>query len=1137
MRINKILLLAAILWLTSSVFAASDKKINLAIIADKSSGLDNSPLISLLEVELSQKDGIRLLERTAIDKILEEQQLSATGLLDRNTTIKIGKLLRADAFIILSTESQSKESGDLIRVRVSETAHGLRLVDSFEQSKSSNPKETVERIVQKIKSVLNKINQPDEKLIPIGIVDIHRVQLGEQYKMLERTLPTMLSVRLSLEPQIIMLEREDLKVLLDEKLRTEGKDTKFWNSAILIDGYLQPNSGQLEMHLNLKQAGGDNLKSFTVPLEPNESTDAISNATTEIIQQLQNSPPAAKWQPELEAEAFYKQGKMLVAHSRHEEAISLFEIAHALQSDNVYYTGAIFERIWEIRREIENIIHQNEYRIKAIEERQKNNPQTQIAQLKLEELGDCPYSDMELVELVSVLVRQIRNGFDKGFLTSRDIYDNFSRNLGTEFFMLEYFSSSVSVETQIIKQINQENRKIWFEVFDTALKRQLIDPSNPPMNNLIRARLVWLSSDNPEELIANLKKAFTEFVLPPEMGGKIKSASIREKLFYGSFQILYSLPEFNLEHTYLKGVSQEFLRLWQQYIESLADIDDPFLSKEINLFIAKGIPNLMNDTEKLQTQNEAIKKANDLLDNLTNPNNNFDSKTKQEILSSIPRLLIQSRFPFRYTGTFEERRFIWEKLFNYLIEQKDIDSLEKFGVYAPFDIIELQSHQEINIKRYQFIEQIIQIIKNHQSNAKVTNVLAQLKDIQLELKETYPELDTSQIVNNLPVKMLLTKDNWIELKGFSRRDFQKIRLIDKMLWAAFTRSGSVNDSKNVGIAGINLENGKIIMEQLSDIPYEFFPSVRKSNVNGIVVADEMIYLSIKNAGIIEFIRENQGISSKSKVYTLSSGLPSLLISSICKEANKLWISYGGRDSESGLGIYDLQTEHWETVFCSTLISDTPFGKGKPYVIHSMTLVSPEKMFFLVYDPTIPKVQNKDNPEGLWEMNLKTRELQYLGPLYISQPDRICVEYFSNKVRFKSWSYIIELNPESKKMTKITGDTSWLGNQYLDKDITLELEDKLFLSKSFTNSVSFGPYYSLGNLDLSTGTIHNNKLWARMGESQILIVEKGKSFEEAQIIDNNILEGEPVHRFVSTPYGLLGIGEGIVGLIETESMSK
>jgi len=149
--------------------AQLEDNINIALIADRSSDLDKSPLVSLLEVELSQKDGIRLLERVAIDKILEEQQLSAAGLLDRNNAIKIGKLLRADAFVILSLENQTQESGDLIRVRLAETAHGLRLADFFEQPDGANPQQAATDVIKKIQTVTSKINQYSEGTV--GLIE------------------------------------------------------------------------------------------------------------------------------------------------------------------------------------------------------------------------------------------------------------------------------------------------------------------------------------------------------------------------------------------------------------------------------------------------------------------------------------------------------------------------------------------------------------------------------------------------------------------------------------------------------------------------------------------------------------------------------------------------------------------------------------------------------------------------------------------------------------------------------------------------------------------------------------------------------------------------------------------------------
>ncbi|MBN2588348.1 MAG: hypothetical protein JXA96_00680 [Sedimentisphaerales bacterium] len=102
MHVKNILLISVLILLTANFsFANSSKTIRIAIITDESPSLDKSAMVSLLQVELSQKDGIKLLERAEIDKILEEQQLSASGLQDRNSIMKIGQLLRADAFIIL----------------------------------------------------------------------------------------------------------------------------------------------------------------------------------------------------------------------------------------------------------------------------------------------------------------------------------------------------------------------------------------------------------------------------------------------------------------------------------------------------------------------------------------------------------------------------------------------------------------------------------------------------------------------------------------------------------------------------------------------------------------------------------------------------------------------------------------------------------------------------------------------------------------------------------------------------------------------------------------------------------------------------------------------------------------------------
>src|SRR4030067_2019417 len=99
---RNILLLILVLYFASYSSGQQEKTLNIALVADKSAGLDQSPLISLLEVRLSHVEGIVVLERTQIDRILAEQQLSLAGLLERKAVVKAGRLLRADAFVLLS---------------------------------------------------------------------------------------------------------------------------------------------------------------------------------------------------------------------------------------------------------------------------------------------------------------------------------------------------------------------------------------------------------------------------------------------------------------------------------------------------------------------------------------------------------------------------------------------------------------------------------------------------------------------------------------------------------------------------------------------------------------------------------------------------------------------------------------------------------------------------------------------------------------------------------------------------------------------------------------------------------------------------------------------------------------------------
>jgi hypothetical protein len=1118
------------LFVFSSAFAQSKSTVSIAIIADKAGG-GQSPLISLLEVQLSRNDYIRLLERAQIDKILQEQQLSAAGLLDRNNTIKIGQLLRADALVIITLENEIKAittgsvpntapvsteaggldesdgsatknqpTGDLIRVRVAEAAHGLRLLDRFEQLDSLKLNEIAERINNNIKKVVDKLLLPTGQLIPVGIVDIHRVQLGERYTMLERALPKLLSVRLGLEPKIVMLEREDLKVLQDEKLRTQGEDSKFWSSAVLIEGNLQPKNGSLEMQLTLARPAGKDTKIIAVPVEPNEPSIAIDKAAIDILRQILNVPPSTQWQLAAEAEQFYQQGQMLAAHSRIKDAMPLYETASALHPKNVFYTIALFEYEWRVRE----------------------HPYSSSRMINI---GTHFYSDLELAELVSLLINQIRDKLNEDQSFVRDIPDRLLDDIGLwRPLGPGYLSEPVSVATDQIRLMNRENRRIFIETMNKVLTLQATQKYNPQINiPARRAMLAWISTDDPNELITNLKKTFIEYAMPPSLGGQINSAPQRNTIC----EIFYLSPSFSTDHlelaTHLQGSSGEFFKLYREFFVELAKVDDSVVKYNSCLILGQMADRRSSQQEIINAKNylyEAMKILSKQLQKSDDIFCYYPKRCANDIEQCLRGYDLESR----------ELITAWSEFYEPLIRQKNVSMLSLLdpGLQQPFkygsnkDNVIIYYDAEAK-EWYLVLEKIAEVLRTYSSNNKqVTLALSRIRDKQTEIKKYYPEVAVSKADASISVQMILTKNAWFNPYVFHPIISDRIGYIrylnDKknILWIGFCSredirksvGGAIEKSVNVGLISIDIAKYDVTSLYQTQIPTFYNGNdIGMPIITGIETIETKIYMSIANAGIIEFSlssEQNREYLQTPKILTNKNGLPSVLISSITKEGNNLWVAYGYRRQESGLGLYEPETEKWESVFCSTLKAESPFSSGNPYLIQNIRITKPETLFFILNEPELGTA-NMDKWSGLWKMNTKNHKVDLvLGNEAFQKVGDLALEDFRNKwwIWKEHTSPIIEFDPISE--------------QY--------------------NSVGWDPYstYNTGVFhQLSSATIHKDTLWGRWGQNQIIKIKVGQKIQDAHVFDNNILDGGPVSRFVSTPYGLIAIGQGSVGLIETQ----
>ncbi len=108
-----------------SSFAA---ELRLAVIPGEGKEALNPAVISAVEVVLSDEHGISLVERQSIQRILDEQHLTLSGLADPATAAKVGNLLNAQMLLLVSSlkadaaaARPGQEQGGTVQLRAGET--------------------------------------------------------------------------------------------------------------------------------------------------------------------------------------------------------------------------------------------------------------------------------------------------------------------------------------------------------------------------------------------------------------------------------------------------------------------------------------------------------------------------------------------------------------------------------------------------------------------------------------------------------------------------------------------------------------------------------------------------------------------------------------------------------------------------------------------------------------------------------------------------------------------------------------------------------------------------------------------------------------------------------------------------------
>lgn len=125
--------------------------------ANQAKGLDNNAgamIAALLSARLSGVDGIGLVDRTALDRTMEEQALSLSGMVDAQTATRVGRLV--GAHVLVTGRAFTISSKLIVTARLIATETGNFYAVAEEGAAGAEIADLVSKLAQKMNRVLTE---------------------------------------------------------------------------------------------------------------------------------------------------------------------------------------------------------------------------------------------------------------------------------------------------------------------------------------------------------------------------------------------------------------------------------------------------------------------------------------------------------------------------------------------------------------------------------------------------------------------------------------------------------------------------------------------------------------------------------------------------------------------------------------------------------------------------------------------------------------------------------------------------------------------------------------------------------------------------------------------------------------------
>lgn len=291
---------------------------------------------ALLEAALLRSEAVTLVERGELRRVLAERALTLAAGAD--ALAAAGALVAADALLLLEAGDPGRERVTPVRVRLVDARDGVKLQDVVvAPGDGTKLDETAGFVAGRVARRLGLAAAGGARTL-VGVIGFTSEEVSRRWDWLSGSLSAGIEGRLGEVPGVVLLERERLHPLAEERVLTAGLPERLRTSAVLVDGSygIALEGGRADVLLVLRgRRGGETVFEARLPGAVDDVASLARRAAEEVRARLELAAPARAMDADVEVAALLREAEACTRVRACDRALRLVEGAHALAPDRV----------------------------------------------------------------------------------------------------------------------------------------------------------------------------------------------------------------------------------------------------------------------------------------------------------------------------------------------------------------------------------------------------------------------------------------------------------------------------------------------------------------------------------------------------------------------------------------------------------------------------------------------------------------------------------------------------------------------------------------------------------------------------------------------------------------------------------